>query len=103
MPSVHGAAVPNSSERQGADIDFVAAERTGTNLLIGMLKDFTDCYAGGELFNAVNIKNDIIPWRDLEDANEADLSHFASPTPSLFGTRCSRRASNGAFRLSDSS
>ncbi len=83
---------------------IVAAERTGTNLLIGMLKDFTDCYAGGELFNAVNIKNDIIPWRDLEDANEADLLALRKSDPiafwhSLFATSVKRGVPAVGFKL----
>ncbi len=44
---------------------IIAAERTGTNLLIGMLRDYTDCQCGYELFNPDNIEKDIIPWLNL--------------------------------------
>ena len=44
---------------------IVAAERTGTNLLVGLLNDYDRCFVGNELFNPVNISGDVIPWRDI--------------------------------------
>jgi hypothetical protein len=46
---------------------IVAAARTGTNLLIGLLNDFEGCFVGSELFNDNNVSNDIIPWHDISD------------------------------------
>jgi len=48
---------------------IVAAARTGTNLLAGLLNDFEGCFVGSELFNDNNVSNDIIPWHDISDAD----------------------------------
>ena len=63
---------------------IVAAERTGTNLLIGLLNDFAGCYAGGELFNVNHILKDIIPWRDIAGADPAELLALRKSDPIAF-------------------
>lgn len=63
---------------------IVAAERTGTNLLIGMLNDFAGCNAGYELFNAYDIQNDVINWRDIADADPAELLALRKSDPIAF-------------------
>lgn len=59
---------PASREAAPTPVRFVivAAERTGTNLLIGLLNDFPAFFSGFELFNPVNIAKDIIPWGGIE-------------------------------------
>jgi LPS sulfotransferase NodH len=63
---------------------IIAAERTGTNLLIGLLNDIAGCYAGGELFNVNNILNDIIPWRDIADTDPVKLLALRKSDPIAF-------------------
>lgn len=46
----------------------LCAERTGSNLLCGMLDSHSGVAVGGELFNSYNLENDKIPWpRPLGD------------------------------------
>ena len=75
---------------------IVAAERTGTNLLIGLLNDFAGCFAGGELFNGNNIARDIIPWRDLSTFDRSSLLALRRSDPVAFwNTLCETSASRG--------
>lgn len=75
---------------------IIAAERTGTNLLIGLLNDFADCYAGGELFNVNNILKDIIPWRDIADGDRVKLLGLRSSDPVVFWKAlCGQSANRG--------
>jgi LPS sulfotransferase NodH len=77
---------------------IVAAERTGTNLLIGLLNDFPDCYVGEELFNVNNIAYDIIPWadRDLADVDRCELLALRKSDPVAFWkTLCSLSTNRG--------
>lgn len=52
---------------------IVAAERTGTNLLISLLNQCEHCFCGSELFNRANIANDRIPWHDIADSERTRL------------------------------
>ena len=52
---------------------IVGAERTGTNLLIGLLNQIEGLYCGNELFNPGQIAKDRIAWKDLGDRREALL------------------------------
>lgn len=66
---------------------IVGTERTGTNLLIGMLRD---CCAGGELFNSENIRKGIIPWPEIAEANRTELLALRKSDPHrvLEGSLC---------------
>jgi LPS sulfotransferase NodH len=46
----------------------VGAERTGTNLLIGMLNQFPGIYCGGELFNSAQIAKGKLDWCKVPNA-----------------------------------
>jgi LPS sulfotransferase NodH len=63
---------------------MIAAARTGTNLLIGLLNDFAGCYVGGELFNPNLILRDSIPWRDVDDADMVNLLALRKSDPIAF-------------------
>ena len=51
----------------------LGAERTGTNLLIGMLKQYECCFCGNELFNPGQIEKGKVAWLDVDDATHAGL------------------------------
>lgn len=75
---------------------IVGAERTGTNLLIGLLNDFAGCYSGGELFNVNIIGNDIIPWRDIPDRDREQFLALRKSDPIAFWkTLCALSAGRG--------
>lgn len=75
---------------------IVAAPRTGTNLLIGLLNDFEGCFVGNELFNDKNISNDIIPWHDISDADWPVLLALRRRDPVVFWqTLCAHSANRG--------
>lgn len=75
---------------------IIAAERTGTNLLIGLMNDFTGCYAGDELFNVDNILKDIIPWRDVADVDRVKLLGLRNSDPVAFWKfLCGQSANRG--------
>jgi LPS sulfotransferase NodH len=52
---------------------IVAAERTGTNLLVSLLNQHEYCLCGNELFNPVNIARDTIPWPDIAEPERERL------------------------------
>ena len=52
----------------------IGAERTGTNLLIGLLNQYEGLYCGNELFNPGQIAKDRIAWTELGDRREALLA-----------------------------
>jgi hypothetical protein len=77
---------------------IVAAERTGTNLLIGMLRDYPDCECGYELFNSHNIARDIIPWRNLPADVYDDLLALRKADPLGFWNALCGRSEASGFR-----
>ena len=83
---------------------IVAAARTGTNLLIGMLNDFAGCYVGGEVFNVDYIRDDGIPWRDVADADLVELLALRKSDPMAFwkalcGLSANRGVQTVGFKL----
>ena len=60
---------PRAGAKPGGRFVVVATDRTGTNLLLGMLRAHPLCVAGGELFNPVEIERDRLAWPDLPDAD----------------------------------
>jgi LPS sulfotransferase NodH len=73
---------------------IVAAERTGTNLLIGMLNDFAGCYTGYELFNVKDIQNDVIHWTDIADTDRDKLLALRRSDPIAFWKAFCRLSAN---------
>jgi LPS sulfotransferase NodH len=63
---------------------IVAAERTGTNLLVSLLNQYENCLCGSELFNPVNIAGKIIPWRDIAEPEHARLNALRLADPVAF-------------------
>jgi LPS sulfotransferase NodH len=79
---------------------IIAAARTGTNLLIGMLNDFAGCYAGGELFNLDYILADEIPWRDIADVDQTELLALRKSDPVAFWKAlCGLSANRGVHTI----
>ncbi len=75
---------------------IVAAERTGTNLLVGLLNDYDRCFVGNELFNPVNISGDVIPWRDISETDVPALLDLRRTDPITFWKDlCDRSAERG--------
>jgi LPS sulfotransferase NodH len=66
---------------------IVAAERTGSNLLVGMLNDYDGCFCGNELFNFVNLSKDIIPWHDIPGVDLSALLVERKNDPVVFWNR----------------
>ncbi len=62
----------------------VGAERTGTNLLIGMLNQYPGCYCGGELFNSSQIAKGRIPWKYLEEPDVQRMIALRETDPPRF-------------------
>ena len=78
---------------------IIAAERTGTNLLIGLLDDYPGCLVGKELFNPVNIRSDILPWPDLTEDAKVELLKLRREDPVGFWTDLCRRAAEDGHRV----
>ena len=76
---------PTSPKPQGPRrFLMVGAERTGTNLLIGLLNQHAGCFCGGELFNSGVIAKGKLPWFDLEDAERDRLLELRLNDPLRF-------------------
>jgi hypothetical protein len=58
---------PKTDSTPGGRFVVVATDRTGTNLLLGMLREHPQCICGGELFNPVEIEKDRLGWHASED------------------------------------
>jgi len=89
---------PPSQNEPSTAVRFVivAAERTGTNLLIGLLNDYEGFFAGAELFNPVNISKDIVPWRDVDEAELPALLEQRRRDPvGFWNALCERGESRG--------
>jgi LPS sulfotransferase NodH len=75
---------------------IVAAERTGTNLLIGLMQDYPDCFTGGELFNSGQIARDIIQWHDVQEIDMPSLLNLRKDDPiSFWEALCTSSAARG--------
>jgi LPS sulfotransferase NodH len=49
----------------------IGAERTGTNLLISLLKQYDGCYCGNELFNPGQIAKGKVAWLNVDEETHA--------------------------------
>jgi len=83
---------------------LVAAARTGTNLLLGLLNDHPGCYGGGELFNVDALAGNTIPWREMEEADRPALLELRRRDPVAFwheisGMAAARGFSRVGFKL----
>jgi LPS sulfotransferase NodH len=91
-----GKPVPQDDSSKGVRFVIVAAERTGTNLLIGLLNDYEGFFAGAELFNPVNISKDIVPWRGVDESDlPALLEQRRSDPVGFWNALCERSESRG--------
>jgi len=59
-------------------------ERTGTNLLVGLLNQYSGCYCGGELFNSGIIARGGLPWVDMPEPERARLVALRLENPLAF-------------------
>jgi len=74
----------------------VGSERTGTNLLIGMLNQYPSCYCGGELFNSSQIEKDRMPWKYIADADLPRLVALRKTDPiALWRELCASSKKSG--------
>ena len=81
---------------------LMAAERTGSNLLVGLLDSHPDVRAGGELFNARFVDADHIPWQGIESDAELLAMRRADPVAFVdhaFGRMVRDGASAVGFKL----
>ena len=60
---------PRADSKPGGRFVVVATDRTGTNLLLGMLRAHPQCVCGGEIFNPVEIEKDRLGWYDVPEAD----------------------------------
>ena len=112
-PAMHGAAAdaleaacrrflgrnkPSSQAAHPKKFVVVAAGRTGTNLLLGLLNDYDGCFVGNELFNPVHISNDFIPWRDIQEPERAALLELRQSDPVAFWKSLCDRSEAGGYR-----
>jgi LPS sulfotransferase NodH len=76
---------------------LVAAARTGTNLLLGLLNDHPGCYGGGELFNVDALAGDKIPWREMDIPDDPALLALRRQDPVAFWRKLSGMAEARGF------
>ncbi|WP_206534491.1 sulfotransferase domain-containing protein, partial [Mesorhizobium sp. M7D.F.Ca.US.004.03.1.1] len=87
---------PERSDLTKQRFVVIAGERTGTNLLIGLLKDYEDCQCGFELFNPVNINKDVIPWDNISVEEVPALLELRRTDPvSFWNALCERSEAEG--------
>ena len=73
------------AEPQGPQRFIVTGpERTGTNLLVGLLNQYSGCYCGGELFNNGVIAKGGLPWIDIPEPERARLVALRVENPLAF-------------------
>jgi LPS sulfotransferase NodH len=77
---------------------IVAAERTGTNLLIGLLRDYPRCLIGNELFNPVNYERGVVPWPDVPEPAPDELLDLRRSNPVRFWDRLAEEGGRAGFR-----
>lgn len=63
---------------------ILAAERTGSNLLSGMLDSHPRIVTGGEFFNPVLMEQVRVPWHLAADAERKDLANLRTTDPIAF-------------------
>jgi LPS sulfotransferase NodH len=62
-----GRPAPAASHGPTTRFVVVAAERTGTNLLVSLLNQLEYCVCGNELFNPACIASNMIPWPEISE------------------------------------
>lgn len=77
----------------------LAAERTGSNLLAGLLDSHPDIIAGGELFNPVVRKSGDIPWWLAPKREKDELAALRESSPVQFLDRLVAQAVEGGNRF----
>jgi len=92
------------SKRNARKVVIVASERTGTNLLIGLLNQYDGCLIGNELFNGRNIEGDVLPWPDLANHDRSALLALRRRDPvafweTLYATSASKDLRVVGFKL----
>jgi len=63
---------------------ILAGHRTGSNLLVDLLSQHPDCFAGGELFNWDFMQNGTVPWPAKTEIASADLAKLRGKDPLAF-------------------
>lgn len=71
---------------------ILAAERTGSNLLAGLLDSHPDMIAAGELFNPLVRKSGDLPWRLARKSEVAALAALRESDPVAFLERLAEQA-----------
>ena len=81
-----------------APVPFVllAAERTGSNLLLGMLQSHPDVIAGGELFNMRLVQQGRVDWPGLSDRETAEFTELRGRDPAALVDLVFGNAARGA-------
>ena len=68
--------VDKCARANGVRFIILAAARTGSNLLRGLLHSHPQCFVGGELFNHVYFDRRYIPWcPDWSSDERAKINH----------------------------
>lgn len=70
---------------------ITGAERTGTNLLIGLINQYNGCYCGGELFNMAQIVKNLLPWKDINENDRPTLIALRQVDPVDFWQKLFQR------------
>jgi LPS sulfotransferase NodH len=63
---------------------IVCAERTGSNLLVGLLKSHPDTTVGGELYNLTFVRSESIPWQLGEITERPEVIALRQSDPVRF-------------------
>jgi LPS sulfotransferase NodH/aminoglycoside phosphotransferase (APT) family kinase protein len=77
----------------------VCAERTGSNLLLGLLRSHEEVFAGGELFNPVLIEDNLLAWSLAPQEDLAELNALRRSDPIAFLRRLFAMAARNGHRM----